>query len=238
MMLTKLQRLNFAIICILLFLIFPIQGQIVYQEYVWEVGNFTLRYPAIWEQPVVTEMPETGSITLELSQSSADTSEAGSFITIERSTVPLDFVDVETALRAELADINITQVTTSQSRLLNTDVVQVDGFSADSTLYGIAQGIILPENGDILILIGSGSNQQRDEIRAIFEIVTDSLTGAGAFTENPAYGILWHSENLIGDSNDALFDLAAMALHLGGKQWQTSVVYRHAEQASAANSQA
>lgn len=38
-----------------------------------------------------------------------------------------------------------------------------------------------------------------------------------------------------GQSND---DLAAMALHLGGKQWQTSVVYRHAEQASAANSQA
>ena len=214
-MVTRKSALLLLIICLIL-CVGIIQGQTAYNTYTWNDGDFTLLYPAQWDTPSPVAM-EDGSLILQVAQALAASPEARPpaipFITLKRIAIPLEFEDLSTLLQAELSAIGISLTAGQEIELLGLEGVQIDGFSEDQLFYGLAQGTILQNGTEMLLVIGRSANLQRDSFRAVFEILVENLAeGSDILLDTPSYGLLWHTERLLDSGETAFLDTAALTL--------------------------
>ena len=184
-----------------------------YLPYAWEAGALSLVYPAAWEAPFPAE--RAGAPALYIAQSLAALPEARppDIPALELIRLPDTRGDLAAALLDALDALGIAAEGDPLPALLAgaADALAAEGFSADGARYGLGRAGLLAD-GQLLIVTGRASADQRALLRAVFNRVADSVTlGAAAFDAPPVYGVAWHTQRTLADGPDAFLNLTGLA---------------------------
>lgn len=187
--------------------------EIDYLPYTWETGGLSLVYPSTWEAPFAAE--RAGAPVLYIAQSLAALPEARppDIPALELARLPDVGADLAATLLAALDAHGIAVEGDPLPALLAgvTDALAAEGFSADGARYGLGRAGLLAD-GQLLIVTGRASADQRALLRAVFNRVADSIAlGAAAFDAPPVYGVAWHTQRTLADGADAFLNLIGLA---------------------------
>lgn len=206
-------------VCLLLLILFTLLTSSVvaqssgYTAYRWTEGDLALAYPSGWDAPVTSE--QNGLPALQIAQALAnapDTRPPGiPFITASFFLSDSPDSDVALPLQSVLQAMNIVPGDSVSGVLLGFDAVAAQGFSDDTSLFGLGRAARLAD-GRILVIAGRATAAQQETFAQALNTVADSLVqGAESEPVMPTYGVLWQTMRTLSDGEAAFVSLSAIA---------------------------
>lgn len=189
-----------------------------YQDFVWTEGNLVLLYPADWDVPFPTE--QDGVPVLQIAQSLADnpTIRPPGIPIIELKRIPPEFVlfdadalavDLPAMIRPTLEANGLLAGPLLPAQLAGEEALATRATSDDGTLVGMMRAATL-NDGSVLLIWGRWPAEA--QLDTVFDTVANSLVlGIASQPIQPAYGVLWRTQSLPTDGEDAFLDVVSIA---------------------------